>query len=77
MFQSSRDGEKGFSDQRLPCRKGFHVQLGSEHLSGGDTMSGIVDELMVRDVRRETCGFLCLGEEATLHKRGHVATSAE
>lgn len=75
MLQSSREGEKGFSDKRLLCRKGFHVQLGSERFSGSDTMSGRVDELMVRDVRRETCGFLCLVEEATLHQRGHVASS--
>lgn len=76
MLQSSRDGEKGFSDKRPPCRKGFQVQLGSERFSGGDTMSGRVDKLMVRDVRRETCGFLYLVEEATMHQREHVASSA-
>ena len=30
----------------------------------------------MRDMRGDACGFLCLAEGATLHCRGHVASSA-
>ena len=38
-----------------------------------NAMSGQADELMIRDMRRGTCRFLCLAEEATLRPGGHIA----
>lgn len=38
-------------------------------------MSGRVDEVMMRDMKEEIYGFLCLAGETTLHPRGHVVSS--
>lgn len=76
LLQASREGEKGFSDKRLPCRKRFHVQLGSEHFSGGDRMSGRVKSGRADSERWEKRNLWIIVEEATLHQRGHVASSA-
>lgn len=39
-------------------------------------MSGRVNKLMMKDVRGETCEFLCPVEEATVHQRENVASLA-
>lgn len=46
---------------------------GGKNSCANDAMSERVGEVIMGDMRGETCGFLCLAEEVTLHPRGQTS----